>query len=60
MTLKSRHVIAALVVASAVLVAAELPAGTRMGTAAASLASGVAARVLMAAASVLGAPWPLL
>lgn len=59
MTLKSWHVIAALVVASAVLVAIELPAGTRMGTAAASLASGVAALVLMAAASVLGARWPL-
>ncbi|TWI13403.1 ferredoxin reductase family protein [Aerolutibacter ruishenii] len=57
MTLKSWHVITALVVASAVLVAMELPADTRLGTAALSLSSGVAAFTLMAAASVLGARW---
>lgn len=58
MTLKSWHVIAALVVASAVLVGMALPAGTRLGSAGASLASGVAALTLMAAASVLAARWP--
>lgn len=59
MTLKSWHVIAVVTVACAALVAMELPAGTRLGTAGASLISGVAALTLMAAASVLGARWPL-
>lgn len=54
---KPWHTVAFLVLASAALTALELPAGTRMGVPAASLASGVAALSLMAAAAVLGARW---
>lgn len=57
MQLKSWHVITLLAGISAALVAAELPAGTRLGTAGLSLACGVAALALMAAAALLGARW---
>lgn len=57
MQLKSWHVIAFLVAVSATLVQVELPAGTRLGTSALSLVSGVAALALMAAAALLGARW---
>lgn len=55
MQLKPWHVIAFLVAVSTALVAAGLPAGTRLEMAAASLASGVCALALMAGTALLGA-----
>ena len=57
MQIKSWHLITVLVTGSALLVATQIPADTWFGTAAASLAAGVAALTLMAAAAVLGARW---
>lgn len=57
MRLKTPSFLGALVALSFVLVAMALPAGTRATMAAFSLGSGVAALVLMAFASVLGARW---
>lgn len=57
MNLKSWHLITLLVTVSALLVAEQLPPATWFTTAAASLAAGVAALALMAAAAVSGARW---
>lgn len=57
MHVKPWHAVTFLILASAALTALELPAGTRIGMPAASLASGAASLSLMAAAAVLGARW---
>lgn len=57
MKLKAWQLITLLVAVSALLVAMQIPPATWFGTAAASLAAGVAALSLMAAAAVLGARW---
>lgn len=57
MRLNTWSFLSGLVLVSFVLVALELPAGTRLTMAAFSLSSGVAALVLMAAAALLGARW---
>lgn len=57
MQLRSWQVITFLVAVSTLLVGIELPAGARFGTAGLSLACGVSALALMAAAAVLGARW---
>ena len=57
MQIKPWQLITVLVMASALLVAAEIPAATWWGTAALSLTTGVAALSLMAASAILGARW---
>ena len=57
MQIKSWQLIGVLVAVSALVVAVQIPPATWFGTAAASLAAGVAALALMAAAAVLGARW---
>lgn len=57
MRLNTVSFLTVLVLASFLLVALELPAGTRASMAGLSLGSGVAALVLMAFAAVLGARW---
>lgn len=57
MQIKSWQLITGLVMASGLLVAAEIPAVTWWSTAALSLTTGVAALSLMAAAAILGARW---
>jgi predicted ferric reductase len=57
MRVKTAPFLCALVALSFALVAAELPAGTRISMAAFSLGSGVVALVMMAFASILGARW---
>ncbi len=57
MGIKSWQLITSLVTVSALLVAMEVPPDTWFGSAAASLAAGVAALTLMAAAAALSARW---
>ena len=57
MQIRSWQLVTLLVTASVLLVALQIPSGTWFGTAAASLAAGVSALALMAAAALLGARW---
>lgn len=59
MRLNTWSFLTGLVLVSFVVVAWELPSGTRLTMAAFSLSSGVVALVLMAAAALLGARWPV-
>lgn len=57
MTIKAWQAVAGLVIAATALTLAELPSGARLDSAGFSLAAGVAALTLMAAAALLGSRW---